>query len=148
MSIITNEESAGGDVRRGMVMKSQSSRTAQLKVFDSLTSRMGSEAKERLRAELIAEGYEIKKPDHCFIATACFDNANASEVRVLKHWRDEVLERHAAGRAFVRIYYAIAPGVASWLRKHSAACAFVRRALVSLVCILERMEVASSRKSQ
>ncbi len=48
----------------------------------------------------------------CFIATAAFSSCYAPEVIILQEWRDHVLLQSRAGRAFVRLYYAVSPPIA------------------------------------
>ncbi len=48
----------------------------------------------------------------CFVATACFGNSEAPEVRLLRAFRDSVLLRSWIGRAFVRWYYVFGPALA------------------------------------
>lgn len=47
----------------------------------------------------------------CFIATSVYGDHDAPEVLVLRTWRDEVLSRSVAGRATIRTYYAVSPGL-------------------------------------
>lgn len=54
----------------------------------------------------------------CFIATAAFRSENAAPVRMLRAFRDRVLLRSFAGRAFVRWYYSWSPGAAEWLMRN------------------------------
>jgi hypothetical protein len=53
----------------------------------------------------------------CFIATACYDASDHPVVRILRHFRDHVLARNAAGRAFVRTYYCFGPWLAAALNE-------------------------------
>lgn len=48
----------------------------------------------------------------CFIATAACGTQDCPEVGYLSAWRDQVLERWAVGRAFIRLYYAASPPLA------------------------------------
>lgn len=41
----------------------------------------------------------------CFIATAVYGDRNAPQVQTLREFRDEVLTRSKAGRAFIDFYY-------------------------------------------
>ncbi|MFH1917418.1 MAG: CFI-box-CTERM domain-containing protein [Nanoarchaeota archaeon] len=43
--------------------------------------------------------------DDYFIATAVYGDKYAPEVDTLREFRDEVLTKHALGRAFVQVYY-------------------------------------------
>lgn len=45
----------------------------------------------------------------CFVATAAFRNAEATEVQWLRGYREQVLQRTVHGRMFCRFYYRIGP---------------------------------------
>lgn len=44
----------------------------------------------------------------CFVASYAY-GGDSSQADELRRYRDQVLARHAAGRAFIRSYYAISP---------------------------------------
>lgn len=67
--------------------------------------------------------------DECFIATAVYGNRDAPQVRTLRDFRDDVLTRSAAGKAFVDFYY-------SGAGKKTAD--FVKRHLPSTIPVLRR----------
>ncbi len=77
----------------------------------------------------------LMKKSGCFIATAAYDSADAPAVRTLRNFRDRYLVSNAAGRAFVRWYYRISPGLAARLNAHPALKPFVRIALQPLVAL-------------
>ena len=56
----------------------------------------------------------------CYIATAVYGSYDCPEVWTLRRYRDFRLEKTAAGRAFIKTYYAIAP----WCVKHFGKCAW------------------------
>jgi tetratricopeptide (TPR) repeat protein len=74
----------------------------------------------------------------CFIATAAFGTPFSSELNVLREWRDEVLVQKAAGRAFVRAYYACSPVIAKAIEGNRLAKAATRVLLRPLVGYLRR----------
>jgi hypothetical protein len=55
--------------------------------------------------------------DACFIATASYGSLDAAPVRLLRAFRDRVLKRFDAGRAFVGWYYSWSPHAAAWLEE-------------------------------
>ncbi len=67
---------------------------------------------------MTAEIQGLLTANNCFIATAAFGDGEALPVLWLRTFRDAVLERHSAGRAFVRWYYAWSPAAADWLEAH------------------------------
>lgn len=49
----------------------------------------------------------------CFIATAVYGSALAEEVILLRKFRDEILVKSKAGRAFTTLYYKLSPSIAN-----------------------------------
>lgn len=54
--------------------------------------------------------------NQCFIATAVYDVEYQDRIDSLREFRDQVLARHATGRAIIYGYYRLSPPVAGWLR--------------------------------
>jgi hypothetical protein len=71
----------------------------------------------------------------CFIATAAYGADWDAEVQALRDFRDRYLLRNAAGRWFVARYYEWSPGVADYIREHSASRPIVRGVLTPLVVV-------------
>lgn len=51
----------------------------------------------------------------CFIATAAYGSGEAWQVEYLRSFRDRVLKKYAAGRFFIREYYAHSPAAAGFI---------------------------------
>ena len=75
----------------------------------------------------------------CFIATACYGSALAPQVDVLRRFRDCVLIRRPAGRAFVAWYYRHSPPVATYLGRHRVARWLMRTCLVAPAVAVARV---------
>jgi len=69
-------------------------------------------------------------PGGCFIATAACGSALEPEVMTLRTFRDLVLRQWAIGRAFIRIYEAMAPPVADWIAPRPSARRFIRGLII------------------
>ncbi|MCO5107087.1 MAG: YncE family protein [Burkholderiaceae bacterium] len=69
----------------------------------------------------------------CFIATAAYGSAMAPEVSRLRAFRDRYLLGNAAGRAFVRTYYALSPPLADFIRPRESLRRIVRAGLWPVV---------------
>jgi len=64
--------------------------------------------------------------DNCFIATAAFGTPLASEINLLRGFRDQRLLLSAKGREFVRFYYRISPPIAAFVRRSNGLRAVIR----------------------
>jgi hypothetical protein len=83
----------------------------------------GSEYAERAEAliERMNTDPILKDRGRCFIATAACGSLESPEVRILREFRDEVLEKSTLGTALVRFYYSFSPPIARALDR-SAVC--------------------------
>ncbi len=72
---------------------------------------------------------------HCFIATAAYGSGLASNVILLKRFRDRFLLTNRPGTAFVKLYYHYSPPIAHYLARHDFWRAVVRVLLYPLVVL-------------
>jgi len=87
------------------------------------------EAHTIMRLKAKSSGSAENKGGGCFIATAACGDSFAPEVVALSAFRDEVLLHSRNGRTFVRLYYAVSPGVAAVIARSIA----LRRAAMALI---------------
>ncbi len=80
--------------------------------------------------------------DACFVATAAFGSPVADEIIVLRRFRDQVLMRSWAGRAFVRGYYHVGPRAADIIR-HRPWLRSLTRTLLKPFIALARFALSS-----
>jgi hypothetical protein len=74
-------------------------------------------------------GEQSKKMSNCYIATAVYGGIEAPEVRRLRRWRDETLNKSRFGRRVCALYYKFSPRLARKLSPSGAASRAVRRVL-------------------
>jgi hypothetical protein len=72
----------------------------------------------------------------CFIATAAYGTETASQLNILRDFRDQVLLKNALGSRFVEVYYKVSPPVADFIAKNDFLRAIVREVLVDPVVSL------------
>ena len=90
----------------------------------------------------LIDKYGISVPKNkgaCFVATACYGNYNAPEVKVLQKFRDEKLLTTFPGRFFVKIYYTISPPIAKMISRSNVMKLLVRRHILEpIISIINR----------
>jgi hypothetical protein len=74
----------------------------------------------------------------CFIATAAYGTPLATEVNLLRRFRDGRLMRRRIGRAFVASYYRLSPPVARVIKQSRGLRAMTRVVLWPLVYLLRK----------
>lgn len=73
------------------------------------------------------------KTSQCVVATAAFGSPLASEVHILRWWRDEILKASKIGNLAVSIYYFISPPIAKFVAKHSFARTVTKLCLYPII---------------
>lgn len=68
----------------------------------------------------------------CFVATAAYGSWKHPDVVALRRFRDEVLVRHATGRAFSRAYRRFGPKLARWVQPGRRSGRLARRVIAPL----------------
>jgi hypothetical protein len=84
-------------------------------------------------AEITTPKREFATVSPCFIATAAYGTPLASEISVLRRFRDRYLGSNALGRAFVDVYYTLGPKLAAIIRRDETLRAVSRGFLAPLV---------------
>ena len=78
------------------------------------------------------------KKEGCYIATAVYGSYDAPEVLVLRKFRDNVLKKSRGGRMFIKIYYALSPGLAEKLKDYTFINNKVRVILNRMVILIKK----------
>ncbi|MEM7100619.1 MAG: DUF11 domain-containing protein [Pseudomonadota bacterium] len=79
----------------------------------------------------------------CFIATAAYGSEFAEELTVLRHFRDQQLLTHRAGRWLVSQYYEYSPPVADYIAGRDSLRFIVRTSLTPIVFMLSQPSTAA-----
>jgi hypothetical protein len=98
-------------------------------------------ARIRLYADNWIDGAEIRFDEiglffitgYCFIATAAYGTETATELNILRDFRDQVLLKNALGSRFVETYYKLSPPVADFIAKNDFLRTVVREVLIDPV---------------
>lgn len=91
----------------------------------------GEEITISVSSEDDSDTVTVNSSDPCFIATAAYDTPAASEIDVLRDFRDDVLKQTWAGGQFVDAYYTMSPPIADWVRATPRRRRLVRECFVS-----------------
>lgn len=83
----------------------------------------------------VFNSYSHSDGQGCYVATCVYGSYDCPQVWTLRRFRDDTLAKHLAGRAFVRVYYALSPtavklfGKTRWFKKlwRGVLDGFVRR---------------------
>ena len=70
---------------------------------------------------------------YCFIATAAYGTETASQLNVLRSFRDQVLLKNTVGSRFVEAYYKLSPPIADFIAKSDLLRTVVREVLIDPV---------------
>lgn len=81
------------------------------------------------------------KTSQCVVATAAFGSPLASEVHILRWWRDEVLKPSKIGALIVTLYYSVSPPIAKFIARHSSARAVTRFCLLPIIRYVKKYKV-------
>ncbi|MDS0261722.1 WYL domain-containing protein [Haloarcula sp. S1CR25-12] len=85
-------------------------------------------------------GFQRTDSDSCFIATAAYGSPTASEIDVLRRFRDDILAKSYLTRWLISMYYALSPPIARWISRSRRRRTAVRRLFVApLVRLIERV---------
>lgn len=69
----------------------------------------------------------------CFVATAAYGDRRHPDVVTLRRFRDQVLVRYSAGRAFIRFYWLVGPQLARFVHPDGTSGRIARLALRPIV---------------
>lgn len=73
------------------------------------------------------------KTSQCIVATAAFGTPLASEVNLLRWWRDHVLRKSKIGNLAIFVYYSISPPIANFVAKYNMARMLTRLLLRPII---------------
>ena len=108
--------------------------------YDSNGKKVGSS-----NPDLIGTGYTHTDGEGCYIATCVYGSYDCPQVWTLRRFRDHTLKRTAAGRVFVRCYYALSPTLVRWFGETTTFRTFWRKVLDRMVGRLNENGVADTR---
>ena len=81
---------------------------------------------------------------NCYIATMCYGDINAPQVHILRNYRDEVLSKSIAGKAFVQMYYKTSPRIVRIMKNKTKLNQFIRKFVLDK--IIKYIKTLNSKK--
>jgi uncharacterized delta-60 repeat protein len=96
----------------------------------------------RLLASSSDPGYSGGGGSGCFIATAAYGSNLDPHVAVLREFRDRVLLKNMAGRAFTQVYYRYSPPLAMLIEKNTPFRAVARCLIFPVVMTIQHPHAA------
>jgi hypothetical protein len=84
-----------------------------------------------------------KEEGMCFLATAAYGTPASEKVDLLRQFRDELLLKTPAGRAFVAVYYKLSPPMAEFISQHQTLRTVVRECCVNPAVVVVKLTKSS-----
>lgn len=110
-------------------------REAALEDVEYLLSHYSDDKEVYLAARKLKDEIETSQKEGCFIATAVYTPSETAKIDLLRSYRDEVLLKTTAGRAFVWFYYIISPNIARVISQSRVLKATIRSLMLEpIVC--------------
>ena len=106
--------------------------------MESLFEEIRKEGSEASAPSYQEQNVQSSQSEGCYIATAVYGDYDAPEVLTLRMYRDIVLKKTLIGRAFIRLYYATSPKLASKLKGHTFINSKVKKILDRMVYKINR----------
>jgi len=82
---------------------------------------------------------KAKKKSGCFIATAVYGDSEIYQVRMLRYFRDNHLEKNIFGKLFINAYYKVGPSIAEFISLHHFLVGLIKRILNMVIKIIEKL---------
>lgn len=96
-------------------------------------------------AKLKGDKVYCQKCAGCFIATAAYGTVMATEIDILREFRDKRLEPNSLGKNLVRLYYMVSPPLASAIARSEDMKALVRLNLNPVIYVLKSRKVKETK---
>lgn len=105
-------------------------------LVDDITANVMSEYLNKPNSSINNSNKGSKK-EGCYIATSIYGSYEASEVLVLRSFRDNYLERSIFGRLFIKMYYYISPTFVKLTKNKKSINIIIKKALDKFVFIIK-----------
>ena len=127
--------------RRGKYEEARNLVQDHIDAFTMLEKGNGKLRSTKIQSDIETGGgkmrIETKSGATCFVASAAYDDPNHPDVVFLRRFRDTVLNRHAAGRTFIRTYWILGPLIAKPVARFPLLRHISRHIISSIIRLLE-----------
>ena len=114
----------------GMHNKAWKNKELAISQFEQILNLVGTDSELGIEAAKELEKVKVKKSGGCFIATAVYGSDTASDVLLLRRFRDTVLLPSRIGNIFVNIYYLTSPPLAKAIASNPFLRKIFRKSLI------------------
>lgn len=141
-----------GDVKINGMLVRKSGKFLKLSEFEeyrtlflNMKQMIEDEVYSRNAPNILSTMNEINKMESealkgCYIATCVYGSYDCPQVMVLRRFRDDTLEKYALGRAFIKLYYKVSPGLVDRFGKNEKIKNAVKSVLEKFVLKLKKRE--------
>jgi hypothetical protein len=74
----------------------------------------------------------------CYIATMAYGDYDHPQVLILRNFRDNILNKSASGRLFIKIYYKYSPRLVEILKNHRTINTIIRKTLDQFIKLIRK----------
>lgn len=78
--------------------------------------------------------------NHCLLAALAINSSYATDLRHIRHFRDQKMKKSSWGRYLIKVYYRSSPAMAELLLHHPSARAILRPALRPLLSLIKWLQ--------
>lgn len=98
---------------------------------------------KKLWDDAVNMNQSLSQKSACFIATAAYDSPMATEVVVLREYRNRYLQNTILGKMFVDLYYHISPPIAKTISKSKVLKTITKLLLKPVISLIKRYRIDS-----
>ncbi|MCB9304853.1 MAG: hypothetical protein H6566_29845 [Lewinellaceae bacterium] len=94
----------------------------------------------RSQISMLAKRVQVSrsKNEGCYIATILYGDYDHPQVKVLREFRDSVLQKSATGRWMIKMYYHYSPNLVDYMKDKKAVNRMIRNVLDRIINLIKQ----------